>query len=138
MNLMVVRAVQMLGIVLIISVSLVLADDTEIFRWTIDSGGVAGSTGGGYELSGTIGQPEAGSLAGGDFELTGGYWFGVAPGDCDSTGCVDLLNYVEFESCIAGPASGPPIGSCRCFDVNRSSTIDLADFAEVQASFTNP
>lgn len=32
------------------------------------------STGGEFELSGTIGQPDAGKMSGGDFTLTGGFW----------------------------------------------------------------
>ncbi len=45
--------------------------------WTIDGGGAVHAEGGGYELSGTIGQPDAGRMAGGSFELTGGFWAGV-------------------------------------------------------------
>ena len=39
---------------------------------TIDGGGT--STGGVYSVSGTIGQPEAGTMSGGNFSLTGGFW----------------------------------------------------------------
>jgi hypothetical protein len=48
---------------------------------TIDGGGGT-SAGGGYSISGTIGQPEAGAtLTGGSFSLTGGFWSIVqAPG----------------------------------------------------------
>ena len=47
----------------------------ELQRCTIDGGGAMGLTGGDFELSGTIGQPDAGEpLTGGDFELTGGFW----------------------------------------------------------------
>jgi hypothetical protein len=42
--------------------------------FTIDGGGGT-STGGGYSLSGTIGQPDAGGpLTGGNFTLNGGFW----------------------------------------------------------------
>ena len=41
--------------------------------WTVDGGGNT-SSGGVYSLSATIGQPDAGSLSGGDFTLAGGYW----------------------------------------------------------------
>ena len=42
--------------------------------WTIDGGGGT-STGGGFAVSGTIGQPDAGPvLSGGTFQLTGGFW----------------------------------------------------------------
>lgn len=45
--------------------------------WTIDAGGGMRSTGDDFELSGTIGQPDAGKMSGGAFELTGGFWAGV-------------------------------------------------------------
>ena len=45
---------------------------------TIDGGGETFSTGGDYELSGTIGQPDAGEMTGGDYALTGGFWFPAA------------------------------------------------------------
>ena len=41
--------------------------------FTIDGGG-GGSTGGAFSVSGTIGQPDAGVLAGGAFTLRGGFW----------------------------------------------------------------
>ncbi|MBN2390921.1 MAG: hypothetical protein JXR84_09365 [Anaerolineae bacterium] len=41
---------------------------------TIDSGGVTFSMGNGYQLGGTIGQPDAGSLSGGNYTLSGGFW----------------------------------------------------------------
>jgi hypothetical protein len=44
--------------------------------WTVDGGGGT-SNNGGYILSGTIGQPEAGTVAtGGGFTLAGGFWHG--------------------------------------------------------------
>ncbi len=41
--------------------------------WTIDSGGGT-STGSVYTVSGTIGQPDAGLLSGGNYTLVGGFW----------------------------------------------------------------
>jgi hypothetical protein len=46
--------------------------------YTIDGGGAMNSTGGSYSLSGTIGQPEAGSLSGGSYTLVGGFWGGAS------------------------------------------------------------
>ncbi|MBI5384884.1 MAG: hypothetical protein HZA90_09385 [Verrucomicrobia bacterium] len=45
--------------------------------FTIDGGGGT-STNGQYALSGTLGQPDAGRLAGGNFTLEGGFWGIVA------------------------------------------------------------
>ena len=44
--------------------------------FTIDGGGGT-STGGVYSVSGTIGQPDAGTMSGGPYTLQGGFW-GVA------------------------------------------------------------
>ncbi len=43
--------------------------------WTVDGGGGT-STGNGYTLSGTIGQPDTGVMAGGSYSLAGGFWGG--------------------------------------------------------------
>lgn len=55
------------------------AQDYEITRWTIASGGVmqSQSNDGQWQLSGTIGQweaTEARELSGGQWRLTGGFW----------------------------------------------------------------
>src|SRR5271157_1484908 len=43
--------------------------------WYKVSGGGGTSTGGTYQVSGTIGQPDAGgAMTGGDYSLTGGFW----------------------------------------------------------------
>ena len=43
--------------------------------WTVNGGGgTSVSTDGTFALSGTAGQPDAGSMAGGNFFLQGGFW----------------------------------------------------------------
>jgi hypothetical protein len=42
--------------------------------WYKIAGGGGVSTNGQYTLSGTIGQPDAGAMAGGNYSLTGGFW----------------------------------------------------------------
>ncbi len=46
--------------------------------YTIDGGGATFSVGGGYSLGGSIGQPDAGSMGGGSYQLNGGFWGGAA------------------------------------------------------------
>lgn len=47
--------------------------------WFTTDGGGGVSSGGGYVLSGTVGQHNAGEvLSGGTFTLTGGFWAGVS------------------------------------------------------------
>ncbi len=91
-----------------------------------------------YELSGTTGQPDAGALRGGEYELNAGFWFPVTPGDAGEDGNVNLADYAEFQACSTGPDGGTPAEGCRIFDVNRSGTIDMADFAVIQTSYTGP
>jgi hypothetical protein len=43
---------------------------------TVDGGGAMASSGEGLILSGTIGQPDAGLLAGSTYTLGGGFWGG--------------------------------------------------------------
>ena len=43
---------------------------------TLSGGGQTFATGGAYSLGGTTGQPDAGSLAGGSYALSGGFWGG--------------------------------------------------------------
>jgi hypothetical protein len=50
--------------------------DYELTWSTVDGGGCMFSTGGGYSLGGTVGQPDAGLLTGGDYNLGGGFWAG--------------------------------------------------------------
>lgn len=45
-----------------------------VIDWhTIDGGG-GSSTGGVYSVSGTIGQPDAGKMSGGNYTIEGGFW----------------------------------------------------------------
>ena len=112
-----------------------LTQDFDLSRYTIDGGGEMHSTGGDFELSGTIGQPDAGVLTGGGFQLTGGFWFEQPPGDCDGTGSADLFDYDAFEACLSGPGGGAAEG-CACFDFNADADVDLYDFAQFQGAFT--
>lgn len=113
----------------------VFAQQFEISRSTIDSGGVMRSTGGAFELSGTIGQPEAGIMSGGSFQLTGGFWFELAPTDCNEDGTVNLFDHYSFTQCLAGPDGGILWG-CECFDDDRNDAVDLRDFAMAQIVFS--
>ncbi len=111
------------------------AQSYDLSWYTIEGGGAMRSTGGSFELSGTIGQPDAGAMTGGAFELTGGFWFEIPLGDCQDDGDVDLFDYDLFPSCLTGPAGAVAV-ECRCFDLNASGTIDLADFADMAIGFT--
>jgi hypothetical protein len=110
-------------------------ETSEVTRWTVDSGGVVAATGGGFELGGTIGQPDAGFASGGRFTLSGGFWVSLADGDCNTDGGVDLIDFDGFQSCFSGPGGGVGHG-CRCYDVDQDSDVDLSDVAAFQNAFT--
>ena len=120
---------------LIVLVGLAAADEFEVSRSTIDGGGVMFSSGGDLELSGTLGQPDAGILSGGDFELSGGFWFALAPTDCNADGGVNLLDHADLEPCLSGPDGGLLFPDCDCFDVDGDTDVDLSDVARFQAQF---
>lgn len=70
-------------IALIIAVSFTTAAAAQSYEMTwssVDGGGIAGATGGPYELSATLGQPDAGDLAGGAYVLRGGFLPGLEAG----------------------------------------------------------
>jgi len=48
--------------------------------WSTIDGGGGVSSGGGYLLGGTIGQPDAGAMTGGGYTLVGGFWGGGVSG----------------------------------------------------------
>ena len=122
-----------LGVRVIVAVAV---DPVYDLTWhTIDGGGVMRSTGGNFELSGTIGQPDAGAMSGGNFTLTGGFWFEVVPSDCNEDGVVNLFDYDTFQTCLTGPSGGPPAPGCDCYDFDGDGKITLLDFATVQAMF---
>ena len=72
---------------------------------TIDGGGATASVGGTYALGGTIGQPDAGAMAGGGYELAGGFWAGAGTillGDCKIDGAVNLFDVLEVIDIVLG------------------------------------
>jgi len=121
-----------------------LAGNIEVTRQTVDGGSATSSAGGGFELSGTIGQPDAGVLSGGGFQLAGGFWFESPPGDCDSDGVTNLADFCDFFACSVG-ADVALASSCRldvarafrceCLDSDGDGDVDLLDFGILQRSF---
>jgi len=73
-------AVLLTGLVLsgAVLVQAQVGDGYDLTWNTVDGGGGTFSTGGGYSLGGTAGQPDAGVLGGGGYTLDGGFWAGAA------------------------------------------------------------
>ncbi len=111
---------------LLISAGAAVAQDFAIDWHSIDGGGVMFSTGGNFELGGTIGQPDAGFMTGGNFELSGGFWAGAVPqcaclGDMNGDGDRNGADISAFVGCVIQG------GSCVCADVNGMNGVTLAD-----------
>lgn len=109
--------------------------------YTIDGGGATWTASGNFELSGTIGQPDAGALmTGGAFELIGGFWPIPAPppvitGDlnCDGTygqgSFGDINHFVLILSNLAAWSCGtlwlrtPQSALCGLFGIESSRDV---------------
>jgi hypothetical protein len=130
------------SILIVVTTSIGLAQTFDLSWYTVDGGGAMFTAGGNLELSGTIGQPDAGGMTGGTLSLTGGFWSAApagassVPGDCDDDGDVDLADYGDFASCLSGPLDAAPSG-CECSHFDADSDIDLRDLAEFQVVFTD-
>mgnify|MGYP000635348853 CR=1 FL=1 len=99
----------------------------EITWYTIDAGGTSSTSGGDFDLAGTIGQPDAGAaMTGGAFSLTGGFWAGVnsaPPCPADLTGD-GMLNFFDVSAFLQAFSASDPIadftgdGMFNFFDVS--------------------
>ena len=70
-----------LALAILAPVALALAfNGYDLSWWTADNGGGNAVTAGSYTLSGTAGQPEAGTLYGGSYSLAGGFWGAASQG----------------------------------------------------------
>ena len=88
--------------------------DYKIVWSMIDDGG-GQSSGGQYVLTGTIGQPDAASSAGGDYELLGGFWSGGP------------LCFVEFDDFARFAEYWLESGTGLPADLDSNNDVDLND-----------
>lgn len=117
----------------------VVADDYTLDWYTIDGGGEMWSTGGDYELSGTIGQADTGIMTGGDYELSGGFWPVAGapqwqPGDLNCDGAVNNFDITPFVNALtATPPDYPeyytayPNCDRDLADINGDGRVDNFD-----------
>lgn len=110
-----------------------LADIFDLNWYTIDGGGFTYSTGGEFSLGGTIGQPDAGVMSGGDFSLGGGFWHGGAvqnpcsgtvKGDSNCDGEVNFDDIDCFVSALIDKAAWEACGSDGKCDYECANDVD--------------
>ena len=116
---------------LVLSAAAAGAGGLGISWWSIDGGGGRAS-GGDFGLTGTIGQADAGTMSGGPFTLSGGFWNtgddGLpCPGDLDGSGDVD------FSDLLAVLAAW---GACEACpeDLDGNGIVEFADLLIVLAA----
>lgn len=109
--------------------------------WFAIAGGGGTSTGGVYSVSGTIGQPDTGTLSGGNYTITGGFWSAVVAVPSSGSPQLTVLvsghnvtiswpspssGFVLQESSSLNPASWNPATQTVNDDgTNRSITLTL-------------
>lgn len=90
--------------------------------YAVDNGGAIGAVGGSYHLSGSIGQQDAGMLAGGGYVLRGGFWRG---GSSSITG-VEPSDAAPLAFRFRAPAPNPVRSHARlAFDLPAPAEVSL-------------
>ena len=120
-----------------LSASTAAAQTFDLSWHTIDGGGATFSSGAGFTLGGTIGQPDAGAMSGGAYTLSGGFWFtGQSPctleADLDSDGDVDLSDLATLLSHF-GTLSGADHSDGNIEGAD--GDVDLADLSLILSQF---
>lgn len=136
------RSLQLTIVKLVIGLGLSQTAHADLYElgWhTIDSGGGT-SSGGSFALAGSIGQPDASTVAlsGGGFELSGGFWPGAlpAPPACpadvapqpNGDGIVNVNDLLAVINAW-GPCPSPP-AQCPA-DVTNDNLVNVNDLLVV-------
>ena len=100
--------------------------DYSIDWYTIDGGGGT-SSGGPYTLVGTIGQPDAGEMAGGDYVLSGGFW----PGGPILACFVNFEHFARFAMYWLDSPCDEGNNWCQGADLDWSTDVGLSDLDEL-------
>jgi hypothetical protein len=113
-----VRALAILGLLF---PGLLCGQDFSLDWFSVGSGG-GSSSGGGFELSGSAGEPAAIAMSGGGFEMSGGFWSGLTALDTSAgpvtlnltlSGGLAVLSWADIgvvfilEEAPAGPYPAP-------------------------------
>ncbi len=123
------RTIVGISFLLTIAAATVSFGQYEIPWHTVDGGGAMSSSGGTFELAGTIGQADAGPqppMTGGSFSLTGGFWTVTVscacPGDLNGDGKRNGADVQLFVICLLAGT-----GNCVCADANQAGGVTPAD-----------
>jgi len=112
----------------IVSLNAVRAQSYSIDWSTIDGGGGV-STGGVYQVSGTIGQPDAGAaMTGGSYSVTGGFWSLIAAVQTPGAPLLTITLTHTNTAVVSWPS--PSTG----FALQQNSSVGTTNWTEVGLS----
>src|SRR5258706_5137923 len=94
--------------------------------FTIDGGGGT-STGGVYSVSGTIGQPDAGQMSGGNFTIEGGFWGVVAAVQTPGAPTLSIARTTTNTVAVSWPS--PSAGFTLQQNTNGIGTVNWSNVA---------
>jgi len=106
------------------------AQSFSIDWFTIDGGGGT-STGGVFSVSGTIGQPDAGHMSGGNFTVDGGFW-GII-GSIQAPGSPLLSVFVTSTNSVIISWPAPSTG----FSLQQNSNLSTTNWSTVTNAVEN-
>jgi hypothetical protein len=119
--------------VLEFAVSTVSAQSYAIDWFTIDGGGGT-STGGVYTVSGTIGQPDAGHMTGGNFTLDGGFWSIIAAVQSPGSPLLRVVRTSTNTVVVAWPAPSTGFSLQQNLDLNTTAWAGITNSVNVVGS----
>jgi hypothetical protein len=119
---------QILGVLVAIALAPAALAQYDLNWYTFDGGGATFSTGGTFELGGTIGQPDAGGpLSGGTFDLVGGFWPIPNATACHGdVNCDGVINFADINAFVAVLSGGTPCNFANA-DINGDGVINFQD-----------
>ncbi len=125
-------------LVLAVALAVPLLASYDLSWYTVDGGGGT-STGGDFELSGTVGQHDASTtMTGGSFELTGGFWTvaGSTPNPCpfdlDDNGAVGPGDVGLVKNNFGCDVNQP---NCAALDFDSNGAVGPGDVGQVKNNF---
>jgi hypothetical protein len=93
--------------------------------WYTIAGGGGASSNGQYVVSGTIGQPDPGTMNGGNYSLTGGFWSLLAVVQTPGAPLLTIHLTATNSAVISWPVSSPE------FNLQKNSALGTANWGGV-------
>lgn len=95
--------------------------------WSTVDGGGGTSTGGVSSVSGTIGQPDAGTMSGGNYSLTGGFWSLLSVVQTPGAPALTITLTSTNTALISWPSPSPGFSLQQTTNLNTTNWIDAPE-----------